>query len=87
MQEDSRGKTQQIAESSNVTQQHSRQVQEMAEEMANLVENSLNRAGSIVEEANHQEKITDMVGNAFSGVDQMARKLYELSQMEKEGSC
>lgn len=87
MQEDSRGKTQQIAESSNVTQQHSRQVQEMAEEMANLVENSLNRAGSIVEEANHQEKITDMVGNAFSGVDQMARKLYELSQMEGEGSC
>lgn len=81
MQADSRRKTQQIAESSSVTQQHSRQVQEMAKEMADLVQNSLNRAGSIVEEASHQEKITDMVGSAFSGVDQMARKLYELSQM------
>lgn len=84
LQEDSRGKTEQIAESSRQTSQHSRQVREMAEEMAELVQNSLDRADSIVGEANHQEKITDMTGQTFSSVDQMARELYELSRFDKE---
>lgn len=83
LQADSRGKTEQIAQSSSLTQEHSRQVHEMAEKMAELVQNSLDRADSIVEEASHQEKITDMTGQTFSGVDQMARKLFELSQLEK----
>lgn len=55
----------------------------MAEQMAALVQNSLDRAGSIVKEANNQEKITDMTGQTFSTVDQMARELYELSRFDK----
>lgn len=37
----------------------------MAEEMAELVKNSLDRAASIVQEANNQEKITDMTDGAL----------------------
>ena len=83
LQEDSRQKTEQIAESSSQTNQHSQQVREMAEEMAELVRNSLDRADSIVKEANNQEKITDMTGQTFSSVDQMARELYEISRFER----
>lgn len=83
LQEDSRQKTEQIAESSSQTNQHSQQVREMAEEMAELVKNSLDRADSIVKEANNQEKITDMTGQTFSSVDQMARELYEISRFER----
>ena len=83
LQADSRGKTEQIAESSSQTNGHSQKVSKMAEEMAALVQNSLDRAGSIVEEANNQEKITDMTGQTFSAVDQMARELYELSRFDK----
>ena len=83
LQADSRGKTEQIAESSSQTSGHSQKVSKMAEEMAALVQNSLDRAGSIVEEANNQEKITDMTGQTFSAVDQMARELYELSRFDK----
>ncbi len=55
----------------------------MADQMADLVQNSLDRADSIVEEASNQAKITDMTSQTFSGVDQMARRLFELSQLEK----
>lgn len=82
LQEDSRGKTEQIAESSQQTNQHSRQIREMAVEMADLVQNSLNRADSILDEANNQGKITDMTGQTFSSVEQIAKELYELSQIE-----
>lgn len=85
LQEDSRGKTEQIAESSSQTSGHSQKVREMAEEMAALVQNSLDRAGSIVEEANNQEKITDMTRQTFSSVDQMARELYDLSRFDQTG--
>lgn len=85
LQADSRSKTEQIAESSSQTSGYSQQVREMAEEMAALVQNSLDRAGSIVENANNQEKITDMTGQTFSSVDQMARELYELSRFDKTG--
>lgn len=84
LQADSRGKTEQIAQNSVQTNQHSHQVRVMAEEMADLVQNSLNRADSIVEEANHQEKITDMTGQTFSSVEQIAKELYEISQFEQE---
>ncbi len=83
LQAESRGKTEQIAESSSQTSGHSQKVREMAEQMAALVQNSLDRAGSIVKEANNQEKITDMTGQTFSTVDQMARELYELSRFDK----
>lgn len=83
LQADSRGKTEQIAENSGQTKQHSQQVRNMAEEMADLVQNSLNRAGSIVDEANHQEEITDLTGTTFSNVEQIAKELYELSQFEQ----
>lgn len=82
LQADSRGKTEQIAQNSGQTKQNGQKVQEMAMEMADLVQNSLNRAGSIVEETNNQEKITDMTGQTFSNVEQIAKELYELSQLE-----
>lgn len=84
LQEDSRKKTEQIAANSGETKQYSRQVLEMAEEMAELVQNSLNCADSIVGETNNQEKITDMTGQTFSSVEQIAKELYELSQIDKE---
>lgn len=83
LQADSRKKTEQIAENSGETKQHSRQVLEMAQEMADLVQNSLNCADSIVGEADTQEKITDMTGEAFSSVEQIAKELYELSRFDK----
>lgn len=82
LQEESRGKTEQIAENSSRTHLHSREVRKMADDMAELVQNSLNRADSIVEEASNQEKITDMTGQTFSNVDRMARELYELSRFD-----
>lgn len=83
LQADSREKTEQIALSSGKTHQHSRQVLQMAEEMGQLVQNSLNRADSIVQEASNQEAITDITEQAFSDVDRMAKELYELSQLDK----
>lgn len=83
LQADSRKKTEQIAENSGETKQHSRRVLEMAQEMADLVQNSLNCADSIVGEADTQGKITDMTGEAFSSVEQIAKELYELSRLDK----
>lgn len=83
LQVDSRKKTEQIAENSEETQQHSRHVLEMTREMADLVQNSLNCAGSIVEEGDNQEKITDMTGETFSKVEQIAGELFELSRLDK----
>ncbi|MCM1385805.1 MAG: methyl-accepting chemotaxis protein [Bacillus sp. (in: Bacteria)] len=84
LQADSRGKTEQITANSEQTKQHSEQVREMAEEMSDLVQNSLNRADSIVKETTNQEKITDMTGQTFSSVEQIAKELYELSQLEEK---
>lgn len=82
LQTDSRKKTEQIAENSGETKQHSHHVLEMAKEMADLVQNSLNCADSIVEEADNQEKITDMTGEACSNVEQIAQELLELSRID-----
>lgn len=82
LQTNSRKKTEQIAENSGETKQHSHHVLEMAQEMADLVQNSLNCANSIVEETDNQEKITDMTGEAFSNVEQIAAELLELSRIE-----
>lgn len=83
LQVDSRKKTEQIAENSGETKQHSRQVLEMTQEMADLVQNSLNCADTIVEEADNQGKITDMTGEAFSNVEKIAEELFELSRLDK----
>lgn len=83
LQVDSRKKTEQINESSGETRQHSRRVLEMTQEMADLVQNSLNCADSIVEEAGNQRKITDMTGEAFSNVEQIADKLFQLSRHDE----
>lgn len=83
LQADSRGKTEQIAENSGQTKQHSSQVREMAEEMADLVQNSINCADSIVDETSNQEKITDMTSQTFSSVEQIAKELYGLSRFDR----
>lgn len=82
LQVDSRKKTEQIAENSGETKQHSRHVLEMTQEMADLVQNSLKCADSIVEEADNQGKITDMTGETFSNVEQIAEELFELSRLD-----
>ncbi len=84
LQADSRKKTEQIAENSSETKQHSLHILEMAQVMSDLVQNSLNCAGSIVEDADNQGKLTDMTGETFSSVEQIADELYELSQLDKE---
>lgn len=83
LQADSRKKTEQIAENSEETKQHSRRVLEMTREMSGLVQNSLNCADSIVEEADNQGKITDMTGETFSDVERIAEELFTLSQFEQ----
>lgn len=83
LQADSRKKTEQIAANSGETRQHSCHVLEMAQVMSDLVQNSLNCAGSIVEDADNQGKITDMTGETFSNVEQIAEKLFELSKLDK----
>lgn len=85
LQSDSRKKTEQIADSSSQTRQHSKQVLHMAEETADLVQNSINRADSIVDESNNQKQITDMTEETFSCVEQIAKELYQLSQFEGNG--
>ncbi len=84
LQEDSRKKTEQIAANSGETKQYSKRVLKMAEEMENLVQNSLNCADSIVGEVDNQEKITNMTGETFSSVEQIAKELYGLSQLDKK---
>lgn len=83
LQVDSRKKTEQIAENSEETKQHSSHVLEMTREMADLVQNSLNCADSIVAESDNQKKITDMTGETFSKVEQIAEELLELSRLDK----
>lgn len=83
LQADSRKKTEQIAENSGETKLHSRRVLEMAQEMSELVQNSLNCADSIVEESDNQGEITNMTGETFSSVEQIAEKLFELSRLDK----
>lgn len=83
LQADSRKKTEQIAENSGETKQHSCHVLEMAQVMSDLVQNSLNCAGAIVEDADNQGKITDLTGETFSNVEQIAEKLFELSKLDK----
>ncbi len=84
LQEDSRKKTEQIAANSGETKQYSKRVLKMAEEMENLVQNSLNCADSIVGEVDNQEKITNMTGETFSSVEHIAKELYGLSQLDKK---
>lgn len=81
---DSRKKTEQIAQSSSQTRQHSEKVLHMAEETADLVQNSLNCADSIVGEAKSQEQITSRTEKTFSSVKQFAEDLYQLSQFDRK---
>lgn len=83
LQTDSRQKAEQIAMSSSQTKERSLQVSEMARQMEELVQNSLSRAKTIVEEANGQAKITSMTGQTFSAVKQIANDLLGLSKIEK----
>ncbi len=80
LQADSRKRTEQIARNSDQTRQHSQEVREMAGQMEELVQNSLVRAGSIVEEANNQKNVVNKTEKTFANVNQIAKKLLELSQ-------
>lgn len=84
LQADSRHKTEEIAQHSGQTRKYSQEVQGMAEQMEELVQNSLSRADSIVEEANGQEKIAGMTGEVFKRVENIAKDLLELSKFAVE---
>ncbi len=84
LQTDSRKKAEQIAMSSSQTKERSLQVSNMAKQMEELVQNSLSRAKTIVEEADSQAKITRMTGQTFSAVKQIANDLLGLSKIDKK---
>lgn len=84
LQDDSRMKIEQIAHNSTQTKQNSQIVNDMAVQMENLVQNFQTRANEIVEEANNQGKITDMTGETFARVENIAKDLLELSHIAKE---
>lgn len=81
LQEESRVKTEQIAENSKQTGERSRQVHEMAQQMKELVQSSYTRANSIVEETNNQKKITAETSKTFGSVKNIADELLELSRI------
>ncbi len=80
----SRQKAEQIAMSSSQTKECSLQVSNMARQMEELVQNSLSRAKTIVEEADSQARITGMTGQTFSAVKHIANDLLGLSKIDKE---
>ncbi len=84
LQADSRSKTEQIAENSRQTGESSRRVNEMAKQMGELVQNSYNRANSIVEETNNQKKISSATADTFGSVKTIADELIELSKVDKK---
>ncbi len=84
LQTDSRQKAEQIAMSSSQTKERSLQVNNMAKQMEELVQNSLSRAKTIVEEADSQARITSMTGQTFSAVKQIANDLLGLSKIDKK---
>lgn len=81
LQADSRGKTEQIAESGKQTGERSRRVHEMAQQMNELVQTSYSEANAIVEETSGQKKITTAMAQTFGSVKNMADELYSLSKM------
>lgn len=84
LQDDSRMKIEQIAHNSTQTKQNSQVVNDMAVQMEELVQNFQTRAKEIVEKANNQGKITDMTGETFARVENIAKDLLELSHIAKE---
>lgn len=84
LQDDSRLKIEQIVHNSTQTKQNSQEVNDMAAQMEELVRNFQTRANEIVEEAHNQGKITDMTGETFARVENIAKDLLELSHIAKE---
>ncbi|MCH5273993.1 MAG: hypothetical protein J1E35_09995 [Lachnospiraceae bacterium] len=84
LQDNSRGKIEQIANSSARTKQNSQVVSDMATQMGELVQNSQTRANEIVDKANNQGRITGMTGEAFARVENIAQDLLELSHFTLE---
>lgn len=80
LQADSRARTEHIAKSSDRTRQHSQEVREMADQMEEQMQHFLTRADAIVGEATNQEHVMDKTEKTFSHVDQIAKKLLELSR-------
>lgn len=81
LQAESRGKTEQIAESGSQTGERSRRVHEMAQQMEKLVQISYSEANAIVEETSGQKKISSETAKKFGSVKEMADELYSLSKM------
>lgn len=81
LQADSRGKTEQIAESGKHTGECGRRVHDMARQMEELVQMSCSKANAIVEETSGQKKITAETAKTFGSVKNMADELYGLSKM------
>lgn len=79
LQADSRGKTEQIAESGKQTGERSRRAHEMVQQMEKLVQISYSEANAIVEETSGQKKITAATAKTFDSVKNMADELYGLS--------
>ena len=80
LQDNSRAKIEQIAHNSAQTKQSSQVVSDMAAQMEELVQDSQTRANEIVEKAYNQGRITDMTGETFTRVEQIAKDLLDISR-------
>lgn len=81
LQTESQKKTELISDNTDETNKHSLGVLEMADQMRGLVENSRERANTIVEKGNEQTNINNRTKENFGGVEAVANDLLEISKI------
>ncbi|MGN0377932.1 MAG: methyl-accepting chemotaxis protein [Suilimivivens sp.] len=82
LQSQSSSMAKEVSASSEDTALHGEKVLQMIKEMQQLVENTLNQATQIVQEADTQKKVTGEVENSFHQVDHVSGNLLKISKME-----
>ena len=80
LQQESGAKAKMVAESSEDTVEHSRQVLQKLKQMQQLVENTLIQVNKIVEETDRQKSVTGEVENSFHQVNHVSDDLMKISQ-------
>lgn len=80
LQTESEGKAKMVADSSENTMEHGKQVLGMIKQMQRLLENTLNQANQIVEESERQKEVTGEVQETFHQVDDVSKDLMSNSE-------
>lgn len=73
-------KAQKVADSSDDTVEHSKQVLNMINQMQELLENTLEQASQIVQESERQQDVTKEVEESFHQVNAVSKNLSEISR-------